>query len=316
MADWNEYVFSDFAYVNPTVKLTKGGKYSFVEMKDLNSSIRFCNPSAERLLSGGARFKEGDTLFARITPCLENGKICQVKGLRDGVGFGSTEFHVFRGKENISDNDFVYYLSRWSEFRNWAEMSFEGTSGRQRVPKEAFDKLVLNLPDFATQKLIAAVLSSLDNKIDLLHRQNKTIEQLAETLFRQWFIQEAEESWNITTLDKHTDVFRGLSYKGSGLADKGVGLPMHNLNSVNEGGGYKFEGIKFYKGDYQDRHLINVGDIIVTNTEQGHEFKLIGFPAIVPDCFGDKGLFSQHIYKLTRVFTSYHLNKTFTISCS
>ena len=65
-----------------------------------------------------------------------------------------------------------------------------------------------------------------------------------------------------------------------------MGLPMHNLNSVFEGGGYKFEGIKFYKSDYQERHLISVGDIIVTNTEQGHEFKLIGFPAIVPSSFG------------------------------
>src|SRR5438045_1642443 len=82
-------------------------------------------------------------------------------------------------------------------------------------------------------------LSSLDDKIDLLHRQNKTLEQLAEPLFRQWFVEEAEEKWIETTLDKHTEVFRGLSYKGSGLTDKGSGLPMHNLNSVNEFGGYK-----------------------------------------------------------------------------
>ena len=155
------------------------------------------------------------------------------------------------------------------------------------------------LPPLKEQKIIAQTLSSLDDKIDLLHRQNKTLEQLAETLFRQWFVEEAEESWKETTLEKHTEVFRGLSYKGSGLTDVGVGLPMHNLNSVYEGGGYKYEGIKFYKGEYRDRHLVEVNDIIVTNTEQGHEFRLIGFPAIVPDYFGEKGLFSQHTYKLS-----------------
>ena len=71
---------------------------------------------------------------------------------------------------------------------------------------------------------------------------------------------------------------------------------MHNLNSVYEGGGYKYEGIKYYTGDFRDRHLINPGDIIVTNTEQGHDLKLIGYPAIVPETFGEKGIIqSTHL---------------------
>lgn len=169
--------------------------YSFVEMKDLQDGKKFCFPSAERILSSGTRFREGDTLFARITPCLENGKICKVKGLKNGVGFGSTEFFVFRGKENISNNDFVFYLSRWDELRSYAENRFEGTSGRQRVPKNCFENLFLNLPPLPEQSAIAEVLSNLDDKIDLLNRQNKTLEHIAETLFRQWFVEEADESW-------------------------------------------------------------------------------------------------------------------------
>ncbi len=153
--------------------------------------------------------------------------------------------------------------------------------------------------NYAEQKAIASVLSSLDDKIDLLHRQNKTLEAMAETLFREWFVEEAQEDWEETTLDVHTEACRGLSYKGSGLTEKGLGLPMHNLNSVYEGGGYKHEGIKFYDGEYKERHLVSPGEIIIANTEQGHEFKLIGFPAIIPASFGDTGLFSQHIYRLT-----------------
>lgn len=200
MSEWKEYKFSDFVNINPAVSLNGEQEYSYVEMKDLQDGNKICYPSAERKPGSGARFHERDTLFAKITPCLENGKICQVRGLKNGVGFGSTEFLVFRGKENFSDNDFVFYLSRWDEVRGFAEGNFEGTSGRQRVPKNCFDNLNLALPDYKEQIQIASILSSLDDKIDLLHRQNKTLEQLAETLFRRWFVEEVEKSWEVGKL--------------------------------------------------------------------------------------------------------------------
>ena len=75
-------------------------------------------------------------------------------------------------------------------------------------------------------------------------------------------------------------------------------MPMHNLNSVYEGGGYKDDGIKYYGGDFQDRHVIQSGDLLVANTEQGHDRLLIGFAAIVPKRFGDQGLFSHHLYRV------------------
>ena len=195
MSEWKEYKFSDFVDINPSIKLPKDNPISFVEMKNLDSSLRYCESEQTKILSGGSRFMNGDTLFARITPCLENGKICQVRNLQDGIGFGSTEFHVFRGIEGISDTDFVYYLSRYEEVRAHAENNMEGSSGRQRVPKEAFDNLFISLPPLAEQQRIASILSSLDDKIDLLHRENKTLEAMAETLFRQWFIEEAKEDW-------------------------------------------------------------------------------------------------------------------------
>jgi type I restriction enzyme S subunit len=193
MSEWKEYKFSDFVLVNPSVKIDREREISFVEMKDLENGKRFCEPNQNRLLSGGSRFQNGDTLFARITPCLENGKICQVRKLKNNVGFGSTEFHVLRGKDNVSDTNFVFYLSRWNEVRDHAEKNFDGTSGRQRVPKQAFDDLFLNLPPLPEQHAIASVLSSFDDKIDLLHRQNQILEKMAETLFRQWFVEEAKE---------------------------------------------------------------------------------------------------------------------------
>ena len=212
MNEWKEYTFSEFIQINPSVKLPKDKAVSFVEMKDLVDGRRFCIPSSERRNGSGSKFQEYDTLFARITPCLENGKIAQAKGLKDGIGLGSTEFLVFRGKPSISDNNFVYYLSRWEEVRAHAEINLDGTSGRQRVPKECFNDLKLILPtDLAEQRAIASILSSLDDKIDLLHRQNATLEKMAETLFRQWIIEEAKEDWENKPLSSIAYFLNGLA---------------------------------------------------------------------------------------------------------
>ena len=212
MRGWREYRFSDFVEISPSVTLKPGAICSFVEMADLKDGNKFCEPSTVRPFnSSGTRFQERDTLFARITPCLENGKICQVRNLLDSKGFGSTEFHVFRGREGISDTDFVYYLSRWSDVRDFAEANFHGTSGRQRVPRESFDNLFLNLPDYNEQQAIAGVLSSLDDKIDLLHRQNKTLEGIAEALWRKMFVEEADPEWKRGKLEDIASFSNGKS---------------------------------------------------------------------------------------------------------
>ncbi|HBX51691.1 MAG: hypothetical protein A2275_17050 [Bacteroidetes bacterium RIFOXYA12_FULL_35_11] len=183
---WSTYNFLDFVDVNPTVSLKSGCSYSFVEMKDLSNDKKFVCPSTMRKLTGGARFQEKDTLFARITPCLENGKICQVKSLQNNIGFGSTEFLVFRGKENISDSDFVFYLSRYPIVRKFAEQNMIGTSGRQRVAKDAFANLELELPSLPIQQRIASILGVLDDKIENNLAMNHTLEQMAMAYFNEY----------------------------------------------------------------------------------------------------------------------------------
>ena len=112
------------------------------------------------------------------------------------------------------------------------------------------------------------------------------------------------KGWKVERFDAHVTADRGLSYKGDGLRDDRSGLPMHNLNSVYEGGGYKHEGIKYYGGEYRKKHLLNPGDMIVTNTEQGFDHLLIGHAAIVPRCYGPKGIYSHHIYRVRHKPTS------------
>ncbi len=231
MSEWEKFRFSDFVLINPSVSWPANESVSFVEMKDLNESQKYCSPSSERASKSGSKFQNNDTLFARITPCLENGKICQVKGLKNNVGLGSTEFFVFRGRESVSDTNFVFYLARWDEVRSHAEINFDGTSGRQRVPKRAFDDLILRLPPLPEQIAIASVLSSLDDKIDLLHRQNATLEKMAETLFRQWFVEEAKEEWETGKLAGEFDFTMGASPPGESYNEEGIGTPMYQGNA-------------------------------------------------------------------------------------
>ncbi|MFN8437439.1 MAG: restriction endonuclease subunit S [Cytophagales bacterium] len=188
MSEWKTYKLGDFAEINPRISLKQGKEYSFVEMKDLDATFKYVSPSTKKELKGGAKFQNGDTLFARITPCLENGKICQVKNLENNLGFGSTEFLVFRGKENISNSDFIYYLSRSEFVKNNAIQMMTGTSGRQRVEKSALEKLEITVPDLATQTAIAQILTSLDDKIELNLQMNQTLEAMAQALFKEWFV--------------------------------------------------------------------------------------------------------------------------------
>ncbi|OQP08142.1 restriction endonuclease subunit S [Geobacillus sp. 46C-IIa] len=189
MSKWIEGKLRDLVEVNPTVKLIKGEIYPFVSMDVIQPFYKPVEAKEEReFKSGGAKFENGDTLFARITPCLENGKIAQVKNLKNGKGFGSTEFIVLRGKEGITDTDFVYYLVTNKSFRENAERLMVGTSGRQRVDKQQFEDQIISIPDLETQKRISSILGGIDKKIELNVEMNKTLEEMAMTLYKHWFV--------------------------------------------------------------------------------------------------------------------------------
>jgi len=172
-ADWNEYIFSDAVEVNPNRQLKKGENVPFIERKALNPNYRLVEKIDKTLFKGsGSRFRNGDTLFARITPCLEHGKIAYINKLEpEQVGHGSTEFIVFSGIEGVIDDLFVYYLSRWDKIRNSAIKNMTGTSGRQRVPNNIFKQKRIKIPDIAEQRRIASILGALDDKIQMSPKQ-------------------------------------------------------------------------------------------------------------------------------------------------
>lgn len=190
-SDWTKMPFTEAVSINPTVCLKKGKEYPFVDMKAVDPSWREASHSEFRIFkSGGAKFLPNDTLMARITPCLENGKIARyipVDG-SNSPAFGSTEFIVIRGKDGVTDNSFAYYLTKWQEFRQFAISQMTGSSGRQRVPVDSLGGFYIPVPEISEQRTIAHVLGSLDDKIELNRRMNKTLESMAQALFKSWFI--------------------------------------------------------------------------------------------------------------------------------
>ncbi|MCL4496506.1 MAG: restriction endonuclease subunit S [Deltaproteobacteria bacterium] len=177
------------AEINPTESLNKGKVAKYVAMESIEPFTRRISNSELKEFQGGMKFRNGDTLFARITPCLENGKTSFVDILEnDEIGFGSTEFIVFREKESLSDKKFLYYLLLSPKLREIAVRLMTGSSGRQRVQTNLFVNENFIIPSLTEQRAIAAVLSSLDDKIELLREQNKTLEAIAQAIFKRWFI--------------------------------------------------------------------------------------------------------------------------------
>lgn len=180
---------SNIIQFNPTERLAKGTLAKKVPMEYLQPYTRAISDYETAEYSGGSKFRNGDTLMARITPCLENGKTAYASILDDGeVGFGSTEYIVFRNIEGVTDSKFVYYFVTSPWFREIAIKSMVGSSGRQRVQQSVLENLEVNLPSLDEQRRIAGILGSLDDKIELNRRINANLEAQAQALFRSWFV--------------------------------------------------------------------------------------------------------------------------------
>lgn len=188
-SNWKEFILNDFIEFNPKIQLKKGSMVTKVDMGKLAPFTRKITGYQIAEFMGGSKFSNKDTLLARITPCLENGKTAYVDILQEGkVAFGSTEFIVLRGKANISDSLFIYYLSISPTFREKAISLMSGTSGRQRVDVNALKQISFDVPPIEEQKRIAGVLGAFDDKIELLQKQNTTLENMAKALFKSWFV--------------------------------------------------------------------------------------------------------------------------------
>ena len=208
--NWTTKKLSEIAYINPRESIGKGVVAKKVPMDKLQPFCRDVPEFVFEEYKGGAKFRNNDTIMARITPCLENGKIAKVSILNnDEIGFGSTEYIVFRAIDGVSDADFLYYLICSPLVRNPAIKSMVGSSGRQRVQTDVVANLDIELPPIEEQRKIGGLLKTFDDKIKLNNEINNNLEQQAEALYKEYFAPVDFGMQNIKTLDMFCNIFTG-----------------------------------------------------------------------------------------------------------
>lgn len=200
VGEWLEKRMDEIADFNPRESIQKGATAKKIAMDKLQPFCRDVPGYEMEAFSGGTKFRNGDTIMARITPCLENGKTAKVGVLdEEEVGFGSTEYIVFRAKEG-NDPDFIYYLVTSPVVREPAIKSMVGSSGRQRVQTDVVQGLKVRVPDLAGQQAIASVLKVLDDKIAANRKVNENLQQQLFLLYRHLML--ASSSSNSTKLSE------------------------------------------------------------------------------------------------------------------
>ena len=186
---WTLKKLSDIAEFNPKESIKKDRMAKKISMEKLQPFCRDIPGYEIAAFTGGTKFRNGDTIMARITPCLENGKRAQVSILDDDeVGFGSTEYIVFRAKKNMTNADFLYYLVCSPMVREPAVKSMVGSSGRQRAQINVIERIEVAVPPLEEQQKIGSILRALDDKIELNNRINDNLEKQAQAIFKSWFI--------------------------------------------------------------------------------------------------------------------------------
>lgn len=197
-----EQKLCDVIEFNPKVKLEKGEEYDFIPMESITPGEKFAFIKEKKLWNGESctKFKTNDVLFARITPCLDNKKIAVAKV--DGKGFGSTEYFVLRAIPNISDKDFIYYLATTDLLVQNAINSYVGASGRQRADLHYLKNCEVKIANYPIQKKIAAILSAYDDLIENNKKRIQILENMAEELYKEWFVRFRFPDWENTEFEK------------------------------------------------------------------------------------------------------------------
>jgi len=267
---------SDFIEINPSVKLTKGTEYPCVMMDEITPGQRYAFGENKKAFNGGSRFQKGDVLFARITPCLENGKIAQFVG--DGLGFGSTEYFIFRQREGISDQSFVFYLASSDVIRKPAEKSMSGASGRQRADLNVLKDIEVPAPPLPIQNRIADILSAYDDLIENNIRRICILEGMAQVIYQEWFGKVDKESlpegWELKPFSELVDIDPATP------VDKQVEKPFVGMNAISE-----------------ISMIINLDLVKMRTGSSGAKFQNrdVLFPRITPSVENGKGAFVQFL---------------------
>jgi len=216
--NWKVDSLDNIAEINPKNNvscLEKNSNVTFLPMQNVGVNGRILKYETRKygdVKKGYTCFSEKDVLFAKITPCMENGKGALAINLENKVGFGSTEYHVLRPKQNGSP-EFIFYITKWEKFRKEAEKYMTGSAGQRRVSKNLFSSYKIPIPILPEQQKIASILSKVDEQIEqteqiiekneLLKKglmQKLLMKGIGHTKFKKTELGEIPEEWEVVEI--------------------------------------------------------------------------------------------------------------------
>jgi len=262
--EWKEFKLSDIIEIigggtpKTTIKEYWNGDIPWLSVTDFNNGKKYCFDAEKKITEKGLNESSTKILKKGQIIISARGTVGVIAMLGRDMAFNQSNYGI-NAKPDLSENEFIYYLLKYN-IPNFLSNSYGAVF--DTITKETFQQIDILLPSLTEQKAIAGVLSSMDDKIDLLHRQNKTLEAMAETLFRRWFVEEAERSdngkfdlWISETIggdwgkDNPTGDFNYPVYciRGTDIADLNNGLARKiPLRYVKE---KKYKNVKPNEGD-------------------------------------------------------------------
>ena len=191
--NWKTTLIQNICTINPTKSSVKSLNsnlpVSFIPMAAVGEQGEFYANEIKLLhevYKGFTYFEEGDILFAKITPCMENGKGAIARGLKNNIGFGSTEFHVLRPNSECN-NSFLYFITKLDLFRKAAEKEMTGSAGQKRVPKSFLQKWTLILPPISLQNQFAKKIEAIEQQKALINQSISDTQLLFDYTMDKYF---------------------------------------------------------------------------------------------------------------------------------
>lgn len=293
--------FLECVDLNPKIVMIKGQIYPFVEMANVSTCYRSPDNVDAKPFDSGVKFQDGDTVIARITPCLQNGKRFYCQNI--GTGFGSTEYLVFRPKDDSVDSKYLYYFMMTDFVKLSMINSMTGATGRQRVNNDVFNDIEVCFPDIDIQRKIGEILSAYDNLIENNQRQIKLLEEAARRLYKEWFVDlrfpgyedtpivdGVPEGWEEAPIDSRISLLSGYAFKSAQFDSSGE-YKIVTIKNVKDG---EFDGINTNRivsipGKTPKHCVLTDGDILLSLTGN------VGRTCIVN---GNNYLLNQRVAKL------------------